>query len=414
MKRFLLFFIICVIAMVPITGCKQAIPKRLDSLSAQTMKPLTQKEMLDDFEYMYNILKENYPFFELNKRVNKKDWVGLKNEYINMIKAAKNDEDFLSAMNKILKDLNNGHTHMVSTNQQYENFKRNEGQTGPWSEQLNIKSAVARYSNIADIGVQATGNTIQKNPSSGNVTMKILEDGKTAYLRVKSFNHLLIEEDAKKITLFFDEIKKYRTLIIDIRGNGGGSDSYWIKNIVSRLTNKPISYKFYYVFRGGNFAEKFIKHKLGIEYKDMKVINTLDENVLFNAPAEIKKEFKYYYEYKNTISPSQSIDFKGKIYLAVDRQVYSSSEMFAVFAKSTKFATIVGERTGGDGIGIGPILCVLPNSGYIFRFSQVMGLTSDGICNDEFKTEPDIEVPAKMDSNIYNDLTIQRILNIEK
>ena len=48
------------------------------------LNQLTQKEKLDDFEYMYTILKENYPFFEVNKRVNGLDWLSNKDEYINV------------------------------------------------------------------------------------------------------------------------------------------------------------------------------------------------------------------------------------------------------------------------------------------------------------------------------------------
>lgn len=32
------------------------------------------EEKLDDFEYLYGILEKNYPFFEVNKRLNDVDW----------------------------------------------------------------------------------------------------------------------------------------------------------------------------------------------------------------------------------------------------------------------------------------------------------------------------------------------------
>lgn len=84
--------------------------------------------------------------------------------------------------------------------------------------------------------------------------------------------------------------------------------------------------------------------------------------------------------------------FKGKIYLLVDKYVYSSSEMMASFAKESNMATLVGERTGGDGIGSDSMLIDLPNSGYILRFSKEMGVTEKGSINEMDQTQPDILV----------------------
>lgn len=77
-------------------------------------KQLTQKEKLDDFEYMYTILKENYPYFEVNKRLNGIDWLSNKDKYILKIKATNNDDNFINALQSILSELNNGHTHALS------------------------------------------------------------------------------------------------------------------------------------------------------------------------------------------------------------------------------------------------------------------------------------------------------------
>ena len=74
----------------------------------------------------------------------------------------------------------------------------------------------------------------------------------------------------------------------------------------------------------------------------------------------------------------------------VNENVFSSSEYAAMFSKATGFATLVGERTGGDGIGSDPLPIVLPNSGIIVRYSPIYGITSDGTNSQEFGTEPDI------------------------
>ncbi|QNK42614.1 hypothetical protein HCR03_11650 [Caproicibacter fermentans] len=68
----------------------------------------------------------------------------------------------------------------------------------------------------------------------------------------------------------------------------------------------------------------------------------------------------------------------------------SSAEGFAHFCKQTGFATIVGDPTNGDGIGIDSLIFVLPNSGICLRFSASLGLNPDGGSNEEFGTTPDV------------------------
>jgi hypothetical protein len=180
------------------------------------------------------------------------------------------------------------------------------------------------------------------------------------------------------------------------------------------LISKPIEWNNYFVYRGGEFSEDFLKGLLGDDYDKLKPIEEIEKEGLSKAPPEITKDYKYYLKFHELIEPKDSINFKGKIYLLIDRKVYSSSEMFAVFAKDTGFATLVGETTGGDGIGQDPLLCALPKSGYVLRFSSVMGLTADGSCDEEHKTEPDIKVPAKKTSNVSKDEAIQYVLNLYK
>lgn len=70
--------------------------------------------------------------------------------------------------------------------------------------------------------------------------------------------------------------------------------------------------------------------------------------------------------------------FTGKFWLLVGPRVYSASEMFTVFAKYTGFATIVGERTGGDGISMQPLVRALPNTGICLKYTAMLGLNPDG------------------------------------
>jgi C-terminal processing protease CtpA/Prc len=138
------------------------------------------------------------------------------------------------------------------------------------------------------------------------------------------------------------------------------------------------------VFRDGDYIKPFLKSR-GMFAKS---IDTIPDGLKY--PDEIKSDFSAFLSSTREVSPENSVGFKGKIFLIVDDYVYSSAESFAVFAKATGLATIVGTRTGGDGIGIDPAICALPNSGLIISFPLEMGLNPDGTSNEETHTEPDI------------------------
>jgi hypothetical protein len=407
--KFIILLILITVSFIGCTGSNE----NASTENITNNKELTQKERLDDFEYMYTILKENYPYFEVNKRQSGIDWLSKKNEYISQIKVTTSDDSFINALESILSELNNGHTAMLPKSFYY--YAKSVYETNPKGaeallKQLNNPKALSRYSTMPDTAseFQLPSNNIIPD----NVKTNILEKDKVAYLSVQMFNTFNIEGDMKEIKPFLQTIKDYKSLIIDIRGNGGGDSRYWSDNIVPMLINKPVENKQYIAYRGGSFVEGFIKCMNGVGYDSLYPISTMDEVKLKNLPTELKESFKYYSINIMNYQPKDSVGFNGKIYLLIDNRVFSSSDAFVTFAKSTGFATLVGEKTDGDGIGSDPAVCVLSNSGYVFRFTKEMGMTSDGTCNFEHKTEPDIKVTAKVGSNTSKDEAIQAVLKI--
>lgn len=83
----------------------------------------------------------------------------------------------------------------------------------------------------------------------------------------------------------------------------------------------------------------------------------------------------------------------GKLWMLVGPKVFSSSEYAAMLCKAAKFMTLVGAATGGDGIGCDPAPVVLPNSGFVVRYSAIYCTTADGASSQEWGTEPDLATP---------------------
>lgn len=86
--------------------------------------------------------------------------------------------------------------------------------------------------------------------------------------------------------------------------------------------------------------------------------------------------------------------------------------MLAVFSKATRWATVVGKTTSGDGIGSDPNLVSIPGTGLVFRFSGGMGLNPDGSANEETKTIPDVIIEAKNSKERLQKLLDRRWQNI--
>lgn len=364
---------------------------------------LTSKQKIEDFDYMYNILKDNYPYFQVNKRLYSVDWLSKKQEYEKQILRTRNDKGFVKVLNKIIRELNNGHTDVMNEDfyEMAVKIYSEHDYCEQWVKVLKDSKVIKRYKSGSN-----TKNLNQDNGTLGEdkpcYETKIIMPDKVAYISIYSFNGLRTKKDRQGIYDFLRSVKNYPKLIIDIRGNGGGDDGYWMDNIVSPLISKKLTARYYELFRGGEYEMPFLSSRK-IKLSNM---SSLDGNIMKSFPPE-SKQFKYYSYEDFTVVPDNSLDYRGKIYLLIDGQDFSASDAFSSFSKVTGFAKLIGERTGGDGIGIDPIVFSLPNSGIVIRFSADMGLNPNGDSNAEKRTSPDITVNAVQRTDYEYDEAVQ-------
>lgn len=231
-KSFLLITI-CILISTTISGCSTG----KESMNTSN-RELTMEEKLEDFEYMYKILEENYPFFKVNERVNGVDWLGNKDEYIEKIKQTKNDEEFAEKLNEILSELNNGHTHLLSSNDYLEYYKlyKYDGHfiNIPWGKVLDDEKAKARYK-LTKKDIELLEDDVYFEHTKSPYKTDIIIPDKVAYIRISEMDTHNLDEDNERIREFLKSVKKYPKLIIDIRGNPGGDDRYWMYNIINPL-----------------------------------------------------------------------------------------------------------------------------------------------------------------------------------
>lgn len=373
------------------------------------------KYKLQDFENLYTILEENYPFFKVNERIHSIDWLGNKRKYRRLIRNTKNDAEFFVAMERILGDLNDENVKILNGKEfkklyltYYETYARTNNFRELYKYEA-ITSPFVFYRYNMDDGL--SGVELYEKP---NLETKVLKEDKLAYMKVKamvSFDEAIA--DYTEIKKFLKDVEDYEKLIIDIRGNRGGIDTYW-KDLVQLLIDEPMNTRSYSFFKDG-------RHKYNTDAFYIKGLTTtklLDDEILDGFPEEIRTDFDFYKNnsiriipWEGSTDPLDMIDFKGKIYLLVDENVFSAAENFASFSKDTGFATLVGETTGGGkAFEKNPVTYLLQTK-FVVQYSREMAMNEDGTINMETKTMPHIQVDPTLNEDFNKDKAIQAVIN---
>lgn len=367
----------------------------------------TKNEKYKEFEYLYEFFEENYPFFKVNERLNKDNWLKNKNKYKRILRNAKGDAEYLVAVSNILSDLHDSNTYVL-TGDTYRRFYMYyyPNLTKP----LNNPRAYARYNFSGDIDSIVLDENNDLIFHQGPVfESKVIIEGSIAYMRIEAMAYNRIQEDYESIKEFLESITGYEKLIIDIRGNTGGEDEYWM-NIMKLLTKDTLNKEYYSFFRQN---KKSILDDYQIE--NIATINNLDNEVLGRFPQEIKDDFNFFKKNEITISPDSNVDFTGKIYLFVDEKVSNGAEKFAAFAKDTNFAILVGNKTGGGMTFEEVPMVSMPYGGFIIHYSRELVMNSDGTINMEAKTTPHILIEnSEIKDDLMEDECIKAVIQNSK
>ncbi len=370
--------------------------------STTQAQQFTTQQKIEDFEYMFSAFEENYPYFGVLEREHEINWLANKTNYLNQVKESKNDTEFITAIKIALNDLHSGHTDFMPTF--YRSFfldayakEKDDPVSGitrkRWREEL--EKGDNYWAEL--FGVAGDLNDKKLTYDSTLLSLEIIEEGNIAALKIASFSQVQMERDSARIYAYLNSVKDYQHLIIDIQDNTGGDARYWRNNIVPLLIDEEIEFKNYLAIRNGKFIRPFLK-EIGFQKESFKIAANLKE-----LPGEVNERDFYLVSDEANISPKNNIGFKGKIHLLVNNKVYSSAEGLAVFCKATRWATVVGETTGGDGIGVDPIILCLPHSKILIRFPSSMGLNPNGSSNEEKNTVPDVQMEGRSsEERLYN------------
>ena len=128
-----------------------------------------------------------------------------------------------------------------------------------------------------------------------------------------------------------------RTLIIDIRANGGGDDDVWYEGVMPYIATKPYR-------NGSTYLLKIIEGRAKEGQKVGEIVHGTQDT-----------------EYQPQLD--NPLRFKGKVYVLISPRTYSSAVLFSTAVQDNGFGTLVGVGGGARSTQSGGIQFIkLPNT----------------------------------------------------
>ena len=193
-------------------------------------------------------------------------------------------------------------------------------------------------------------NVRAKPLASHHYEYRIL-DGDVGYLKAGTFHpdygDAFLEFTTTAFTAFHEA--GIKSLIIDIRANGGGDDPLWQKGIMEYITETPYRHVSRYAIR--------VTENNADPGDVIGEVQHGDYNGLFRA------------------TPDNLIRFHGPTYILLSPFTYSSAIQFSVAAQDFSIAKIAGEETGGFSCSTGGVTMIPMEKTHLTAFVPVMQLT---------------------------------------
>lgn len=348
---------------------------------SSTEQPKTPANIyLEDYEQLWTDLRANYPFFPILEAQGV-DVNAIYEQYLPYVENTQDTAQFMEILDLMFSKLRcfahlslirrERYEPMLSTLSRYENFE-------PWLKVLNAPATAAAYAQLPQ------ADTTCPSAHAAEVEFKYYPDIRTAYFRFPAM-HPDYSAHEGMIADKLSEFERLEHIIIDVTGNPGGSTAYW-ENIIVRPFGGTwqSSYRVFYQ------ASAINEH-----YYSVRELLPVDSSVPGFA-AELGAEYMESIDIGGNYGQSSvPAGTDAKRWVLIDHRGYSATEHFAAFCKLTGWASLVGEATGGDGLGGQPVLLPLKNTGLLIYFSTAMGENPDGSLNTAGGVKPDHPCPPK-------------------
>lgn len=220
-----------------------------------------------------------------------------------------------------------------------------------------------------------------------NVFTEILEDGRVGYLAVRSFMiYPAPVWEQNKIFDFYEEIRDFDHLIIDLRVNTGGSSNYFANLIMGPNISENLIVEGFGFASYGTYSAEFLTTEPRPGFTTFlnpirtvsvagSIRNSIDEFLRNHDLPELNmadmERMDYGFQIQKHINAGRLSRFDnepvftGKVWLLTHSRMGSAAQISAWVARETGFATLVGDITGGVYGGY-RTMAALPYSGIVF------------------------------------------------
>ena len=349
---------------------------------------LSSEQMLEDYDYLIGFLEDNYVFFDVFEKKTGIDWLEHAAEERKSIMPTTTSQQFFQLTQDVVAILDNHHARILPANT-WERFHKsitsspssiNSNRYQPFFDDT-VNQKYDQWKRV--IGVDSTRQTSTIRPG---VSTKVIEDSRIAYIGISSFSATRVASEKNEIAAFFEKTMDYPYLIIDITKNPGGSDRYWMDNLVRPLiTTETISHR-YVLYRDSAFTRGWLNRS--------KLSNITDlPSQLNSGEYDFARHFSFFSDDPTILQPDDTKGFEGQIIIMTSGRTASSANNFATFAKHSGWATLAGEPT--HGAGAADAYTSLPNSGLVLQIDNALVLNNDGSVNFEVGTQPDVIIDGE-------------------
>lgn len=314
------------LALIPLLLLNHGCEKR-------AMPRINEKDPISIFNQLWTGVNEKYSLFDYIPV----DWDSVYVVYKNKIYMDMSDNLLFSVLNSMILELKDAHSYLVNCN----------GLAGKRSPRYNFKDG---YPVNLDLNFINTNYLRQEqlNFFENNSVYCWIRNTNIGYLGYWYFFINTKDDDYIKMLDYFSTSDG---LIIDIRGNGGGSST---------------------------IADMMMSHFIN---KKTLVLNTkFKKGVKRDSFSDWIPNYLY-----------PRIPFFNKpIVILINRASYSTSDRMVMYAKSLNNVYLVGTKTGG---GIGVSTSYILNNGWVYNISTTVDALSDKTVNADGHN-PDFEVIA--------------------
>ena len=398
MKNIVCVILLCIPCLLLLLSVKQGSKLTPENFS-------NFKEYSQDYDYLVQMLKDNYPYWNLAERQGRNAMECL-SAYRNDAIRAGSLAEFYSCVERGLSSLENlGHLRLISPSEYTESlFPIYQESQDSWGRAIcnPITEKSYRFL-ISQIGQTYSVKGTAEKPEAGasvEIELQLLEqdDIKIGILTIPSFFLKMganEQDHAEKEIVeifepFYQQCVDCDHIIFDIRKNGGGSDSVWQYGIVAPNLEQELGCFYIGLGRNSSLNRQYLSSIGVMEHGNS--VSFLPELGL--CPTDME-DMTHYWIFRKLISPSGAKKaFSGHLWVLTSSANYSAAENFVSYCKATGFATLVGESTSGGGGGVSPAFIVLPNTGLLVQYDMLCRINPDGTLNEENGTVPDISAPS--------------------